>query len=42
MAYQSTSLPFVPGIVTKTTSIPPVGDLHQLYPETFGGTHTLT
>lgn len=36
-AYQSTSLPFVPGIVTRTMSIPPLGDLHHLYPETFGG-----
>ena len=36
-AYQSTTLPFVPGVVTRTTSIPPMGDLHLLYPETFGG-----
>ena len=37
MAFQSTVLPVVPGIVSRPTTIPPVGDLRDNYPETFGG-----
>ena len=37
MGFQFTVLPVVPGIVGRLTSIPTLGDLHELYPETFGG-----
>lgn len=35
--YHSTSLPEITTINTKLSHIPTVGDLEQLYPETFGG-----
>ena len=37
MAFQSTVLPVMPGIVSRPTTIPPVGDLRDNYPETYGG-----
>jgi len=35
--YQATALPVLPGIVSRPTPTPPVGNLHELFPETFGG-----
>ena len=35
--FQSTSLPVMPGMISRPTSIPSMGNLQELYPETFGG-----
>ena len=37
MTFQSTVLPVIPGIVSRPTAIPTVGNLLDIYPETFGG-----
>ena len=36
-AFQATSLPVIPGVVSRTTAIPSLGNLQDLYPEKFGG-----
>lgn len=36
-AFQATALPVTPGIVNRTTVVPSVGNLQDLYPEKFGG-----
>ncbi len=37
MTFQPTTLPAMPGIVSRPTPIPTVGNLQDVYPETFGG-----
>lgn len=41
MAFQATVLPVIPGIMSRTTAIPSLGNLQDLYPETFGGVRIL-
>ena len=37
MTFQCTALPVLPGIMSRTTAIPSLGNLQDLYPENFGG-----
>lgn len=36
-SFQATVLPVIPGIMSRTTAIPSLGNLQDLYPETYGG-----
>ncbi len=36
-AFQATVLPAIPGVISRTTAIPSLGNLQDLYPEKFGG-----
>ncbi|XP_064396222.1 spatacsin-like isoform X6 [Halichondria panicea] len=42
MTFQPTALPAMPGIVSRPTPIPTVGNLQDVYPETFGGDYLLS
>ena len=37
MVFQATALPVMPRIISRPTPIPTLGNLHETYPETFGG-----